>query len=78
MTGDQTQKRVNRSTRYLGKQEVEMNFTFFVVFFFSIKPSIIICHGSLTWFELEKKKKRIRENAMYVKLNLYFFYKNTP
>ena len=34
----------------------------------------IIAHGSLIWFELEKKK-RIRENAMCVKLNLYFFYK---
>ena len=31
--------------------------------------------GSIIWFELEKKK-RIRENAMRVKLNLHFFYKN--
>ena len=59
MTGDQTQKRVNSRTRYLGKQEVEMSFTFSVVFFFFIKPSIIICHGSLTWFELEKKRKEL-------------------
>ena len=61
-----------------------MSFTFSVVFF-PIKPSreilvlILLCHNACTvllsglnW----KKKKRIRENAMCVKLNLYFFYKN--
>ena len=57
-----------------------MSFTFSVVFFFPLNLEsseilvlifFIVRHGSLIWFELKKKKKRIRENAMCVKLNLY-------
>ena len=61
MTGDQTQKRVNGRTKYLGKEVVEMSFKFSVVSFSSIKPREQLdtryLHGSLISFELEKKEK---------------------
>ena len=57
----------------------------FAVFFFSIKPRKqwdISIYLTISWRTVLlrdlnwKKKKRIRENAMFVKLSSYFFYKN--
>ena len=61
-----------------------MSFTF-SVFFFSIKPREqwdISIYLIMSWRTVLlsglnlKKRKEIRENAVCVKLNLYFFYKN--